>query len=333
MRCVMQCGLLVLCAAALVGPSSAQMQIQLGTPVQDFPPGPSTDGVSYHLSDFAGKVVVLYFFEKQCPTCKGLVPERNAVINAYKDKPIKFIAISPGGTLADAAAYVQQTKLAMPVFADSQRIMEKRYGFTISLQNIHQTRIIGPDGKLAHIQFSKDIIDKVLADTKADWKYKGQTYDAKLGPAVDAFEWGQFPQGMKVLTPARKSTNKTLAESANKLFDELKKDGEKWKAEGDKWADSDPVQAYDNYSKVASVFAGDDLGKSVADPVKKLSADKSVSNELAARKGFATIEANLGKSTPAQKAQAVKALQDFAKKFPNTPTGDKAAALAKELGG
>lgn len=65
MRRALQCGLLVLCAAGLAGPSSAQMQIQFGTPAADFPPGPSTDGSSLHLSDFAGKVVVLYFFEKQ----------------------------------------------------------------------------------------------------------------------------------------------------------------------------------------------------------------------------------------------------------------------------
>ncbi len=89
---------------------------------------------------------------------------------------------------------------------------------------------------------------------------------------------------------------------------------------------------YDSYSKVASVFAGDELGKSVADPLKKLSADKALSSELAARKAFVAIESALGKTTPAQKPLAVKALQDFSKKYPNTPTGEKAAGLAKELG-
>ena len=63
MRHSLQCGLLVLCAAALAGPGSAQ--VQFGEPAPDFPPGASTDGSSYHLADFAGRVVVLYFFEKQ----------------------------------------------------------------------------------------------------------------------------------------------------------------------------------------------------------------------------------------------------------------------------
>jgi hypothetical protein len=261
------------------------------------------------------------------------LPEKNALVKAYADKPVKFIAISPGSTLADATLYQQRNQVAMPIFADSQRIMEKRYGFEISLKNVMQIRVITADGQIVHRAMSADVIDKVLADSKASWKYKGQTYDAKLGPTLDAFEWGHYAQGAKLLTTARKSTNKPLAESANKFFDELKKDGETWKTEADNFAETEPVKAYDGYSKVASVFAGDELGKSVAEPIKKLAMNKEVSNELAARKGFAVLEATLGKSTPAQKLPAVKAFQDLVKKYPNTPTGDKAAAFAKELGG
>jgi hypothetical protein len=255
------------------------------------------------------------------------------LVKAYADKPVKFIAVSPGSTLADVTLYQQRNQVAMPIFADSQRVMDKRYGFEISIKNVMQFRVITADGQIVGREMSAALIDKVLADSKASWKYKGQTYDAKLGPALDAFEWGQYAQGAKLLTAARKSTNKALAESANKFFDELKKDGETWKTEADNSAETDPVKAYDSYSRVASVFAGDELGKSVAEPVKKLAANKTVSSELAARKGFAPIESTLGKATPAQKPLAIKALQDFSKKYSNTPTGDKAAAFAKELGG
>jgi len=34
-----------------------------GQSAPDFPPGPFTDGGHYQLSDFKGKVLVLYFFE------------------------------------------------------------------------------------------------------------------------------------------------------------------------------------------------------------------------------------------------------------------------------
>jgi hypothetical protein len=64
MRRGLQCGLLVLCVAALTGPGSAQVFLLPAKPAPDFPPGVSTEGVSYRMADFAGKVVVLYFFEK-----------------------------------------------------------------------------------------------------------------------------------------------------------------------------------------------------------------------------------------------------------------------------
>src|SRR5262249_17953226 len=175
------------------------------------------------------------------------------------------------------------------------------------------------------------VIDKVLADNKVGWKYRGLGYDARLAPALDALEWGQYAQGIKLLAPARRSGIKVLSDSANKLLDAVKEEGEAWKAEAENWVDYDPVQAYDCYAKVSAVFAGDELAKSVAEPMKKLAADKAVGSELAARRAFAPIEAGLGQATPAQKPLAIKALQDFAKRYPGTPTADKAAALAKEL--
>jgi hypothetical protein len=60
----LQGGLLALCAAALAGSSSGQVILFPAKPAPDFPPGVSTEGGSYRMADFAGKVVVLYFFEK-----------------------------------------------------------------------------------------------------------------------------------------------------------------------------------------------------------------------------------------------------------------------------
>lgn len=254
------------------------------------------------------------------------------MVKALKDKPVKFLAIGANMTSAECAAYQQQTGLAMPIFADSLGLMQKRYGQQISLQNIWQIRILSADGKVAGLNFTKEEVEKALGQVKTEWKYKGETYEAKLDPALDSFEWGLYPQGMKLLAPLRKSTNKALAESAKKLFDAVKKEGEEWKAEADKLAEAEPVKAYDLYSKVATVFAGDELGKSVAEPLKKLTATKPVSADLAARKSFAPFAAMTGKATPAQKPAALKFCQDAAKKYSGTPTGDKADSLAAELG-
>ena len=51
--------------ALLAGaPAAARAAGQAGEPAADFPPGLFSDGKTYSLADFKGKVVVLYFYEK-----------------------------------------------------------------------------------------------------------------------------------------------------------------------------------------------------------------------------------------------------------------------------
>src|SRR5688572_25507092 len=154
---------LAFATALLVGATSAQAQGKFGETAPDFPPGAFNDGGRYQLSDYAGKVVVLFFYEKDCPSCRGKIPQRNAVVKQYQGKPVKFFAVAAGDTLQQAKSYAGGTKLAMPVFADPLSLMERRYGQTLSLQNIWQFRVIGPDGKIAGYRMEPDDIDKALA--------------------------------------------------------------------------------------------------------------------------------------------------------------------------
>ncbi len=252
------------------------------------------------------------------------------MVKAYQNQPVKFLAVLANVPLPVAAAYQAQTRLAMPIYPDSLGLMQKRYGFKISLKNIWQFRLIDPNGKIISYQMTQEAIDKALAETKPKWKYKDEKYDAKLGPLLDLFEDGQHTIAMKKLRSLRTSSNKSLAESANKLFKVLQDEGSQWKQEADSAAD-DPVKAYDLYSRVASVFAGTDLGKSAAEPLKKLSTQKTVTTELAARKAFGALKANFARLTSAQKSLLVKPCQDIVKKYPNTPTSNQVAELLKEL--
>ena len=58
----------------------ADARQKAGDPALDFPPGLFVDGKPYSLADCRGKAVVLFFYESQCPRCKGAIPERNAVV-------------------------------------------------------------------------------------------------------------------------------------------------------------------------------------------------------------------------------------------------------------
>jgi thiol-disulfide isomerase/thioredoxin len=292
----------------------------------EFPPGAFSDGGKYQISDFSGKVVVLFFYESACPSCRAMVPERNAFMAKYKDKPVKFIAIEAHDSAAMAAEYIRGTRLAYPVFADPLRIMEKRYGLSISLQNIYQFRIIDGSGKI--VSFVDDGLDKVVAETK--WKYKDKGYDAALAKAIDLLEWNQFEAGMKLVNPLRKSLNKATAASAEKLFEEVKKEGTAWKEAAEKAADK-PVAAYDLYVKIAAVFVGDELGKDADEKLKKLKVDDAVKKELAARAEFLQLNAAMAKATPTDHGQVLAFLKKFETKHAGTPTAEKAGKLSAEI--
>jgi hypothetical protein len=259
------------------------------------------------------------------------VPERNALVKAFQDKPVKFFAVMAHSSVGDAAGYQSKNGLTMPIFADNLGLMQKRYGTEISLKNIWQYRVVGADGKIVGYDMSKEGVEKAVESTKAHWKYRGEKDDPKLLPALDQLEAAQYAAGGKLLTPLRKSTNKGVAEAANKVYDTLKTEGEEWKAEAEKGAEEEPVKAYDLYGKLSLVFANDALGKDAAEARKKLAANKAVAAELAARKAYDPIAGGIARLTPDQKKVLAQQLQTFLKKHKDTPTGEKADTLLKEI--
>ncbi|HYE17853.1 MAG TPA: redoxin domain-containing protein [Tepidisphaeraceae bacterium] len=297
----------------------------------DFPPGYFIDGRAYSLKDLEGKAVVLFFYEQDCPRCRGEIPARNKVVEEFKGQPVRFIAVAAGDSIQDAKVYSSSTKLAMPIFADNLSLMEKRYGTEISLRNIWQFRLIAPDGRI--LGYSMDPADIKRAVAQAKWKYKDGGYDAKLMPAIDMLEWGQYADGVRLLKPWLKNTKKEVADSAKQLYDAVKAEGEAWLAEADKrYAAEDHAGAFDLYTKVSTVFAGEELGKKAADPLKKLAATPAMKDELAARKMYEQLNNGASRARAEQKPAVAEFAASIAKKYPNTPTGKKAADVAKELG-
>ncbi len=251
-----------------------------------------------------------------------------------KGKPIKFFAIAANLTATEASAYAQQTGLAMPVYADSLGMMQKRYGMDISLKNIYQYRVVGPNGKIVGYRADEEALNLLVTQTQPKWKYAPEKEPSPaLGQALDLLEAGQYAPGMKLLAPLRKSANKRTATAAIEIYDVLKKQGEEWKKEAEEAAEKEPVQAYDLYSRIAAAFPGDELAKSAAGPLKKLQANKTVKADLTARKAYAKLLSQLSQLGPAQKATAAKLCRTFAKRYKDTPSAQQAESLATELGG
>ncbi|MBC8105569.1 MAG: redoxin family protein [Anaerolineae bacterium] len=303
-----------------------------GEEAPEFPPGVFNDGRQYRLEDFRGKTVVLFFYEKDCPRCRGSIPDRNKVVQAYKDKPVKFIAIGAGDTLAEAKSYAGQTGLAMPVFSDSFSLMEKRYGQTISLNNIWQFRVVGPDGKVAgyKMELNEEYLEKAVA--ASTWKYKDQGYDAKLNPAIDLLEWGQYEQGVTKLRPFLKNANAEVAASAQKLFEALKTEGQQWMDEAAKAESENPIGAYDLYARTAATFAGDPLGEKAKGSLKAISAKQPVQDELAARKMYEGFVGAMAQSNPTNKTKLIELGKKIVQKYPSTPVANKVNTVLSEIG-
>ena len=321
---------LLACFLLLTRTASAVAQGMAGQPAPDFPPGTFSDGGQYRLSDLKGKVVVLFFFESKCPRCRASIPERTAVVKAMQGKPVLFLAVGANINQAEALKYQRETGLAMPIFADGLGTMQARYGFKISLQNIWQMRVIGPDGIVRDYNMTVEAINKVLDKVMIERKFNVADYNPKLSPVVECFEFDQYVLGLRALAPLRQSANKPLAESALKLFEVAKTEGEKWKTEAAAAAASEPLKAYDLYSKIANAFLTDELGKAASASAKKLATDEKIATELAGRKAFAQL--NLGQTTALNRQSVLQSCQIIAKKYPGTPTADRATEFAKELG-
>jgi peroxiredoxin len=123
-----------------VGQSKAdkttQVQAKLGQPAPDFTLV-DQDGKSHNLSDFAGKVVVLEWFNEQCPFVVKHYSKSgnmNRIANAYAEKGVVWLAInSTSGTGVEHNKKVAGTpgwELNRPLLDDSSGKVGRLYGAT-----------------------------------------------------------------------------------------------------------------------------------------------------------------------------------------------------------
>src|SRR4051812_32058677 len=173
-----------------------------------------------------------------------------------------------------------------------------------------------------------EAVESALKNVK--WKYKDAGYDPKLNNVVELLEWNQYEAAVRQLKPLTKAP-KGVGESATKLMEAVKAEGKGWLDEADKAKESDPVKAYDLYARVSAVFPGDDMAKTADAAAKGLKSNKAVADELAARAMYQSLTTAMAKATLNRRAEVAGFCQQIAKKYPNAPTGKKAADLAKDI--
>ena len=291
----------------------------------DFAPGQWTDGVERHMEDYKGKVIIIFAFDPTYIDSPGEVKKALAVYDLFRDKPVAFLGIVNGDrNVAANVPFLKNLGVNYPMYYDNLGQMQSRYyGYSVNLQ------MIDADGHSGMMRLTPQDVDHALKDVK--WKYKDSGYDKKLDSVIDLLEWNHYEAASKQLKPLRKSSNKDLAASAEKLYGEVYAEGQKWKADSDAALEAEPVTAFDLYTKISTIFAGEDIARATVEPIKQLKTTKPIQEELAARVMFQKLYTVIPKARKEQKFDIAAYCDSIVKKYPGTPTGQKAKVLWGEL--
>ncbi|MGD0597354.1 MAG: redoxin domain-containing protein [Sedimentisphaerales bacterium] len=109
------------------------------------------DGKTVKLSDYVGKIVVLEWFNYECPFARYNYEKTTAVndlVNRFKDKGVVFLAINSTGHQESTKnkEFAEQFKVSHPILNDSKGTVGKAYG----AQTTPHTFIIDAKGNIAY---------------------------------------------------------------------------------------------------------------------------------------------------------------------------------------
>lgn len=298
----------------------------------DFPPGVFTDGNFYSLEQLRGEVVVLFFYEQGCPTCTKKIPERNKLVELFKDQPVTFIAIAAGDTESQAKAYVKRNKLAMPAFVDKLSLMEKLYDIKISFKNIYQFRVIGPKGNIVGYRMDADTINRALDQIQTTQAYDPADYNEALKPVVNLLNNDDHKAALRRLGRLLRDRDEAVKDSARLLNEAVLAQARGWVEQADGLVQTDPFKARSLYTKASNLFPREAFAKEIRSKIAKLRSNPLFKQETAARKMFAKMVGAIDQMKPGQFRELVAYARQIGDKYPDTPTGQRCAKMADKLG-
>lgn len=121
----------------------------VGQPAPDFTL-PDLDGNSVSLTDFAGKPVLVNFWNTGCPPCRDEMPYLQQVYNESKDTELVMLTINIGEGTDTVKDFFQDRSLSLPVLFDTDVTVARIYNvpgipttFFIDKDGIMRVKVIG----------------------------------------------------------------------------------------------------------------------------------------------------------------------------------------------
>ncbi len=273
-----------------------------------------------------GKVVVFYFYEEDCPRCRGYWPSHKSVADSLKDEPIIFIAVNSGNSESEVKSYLQGVKVDWPTIVDTPRTFEKSMNVgVISLQNIGQFKIYGADGNpyIANLDL-KGATKAAVADAK--WIVDPAEVPAAMKPYWRAFEFGDYQTASPLLAKAKTTSSdpffKKIAETVEAVIADRTAAAQALESKGETWP------AYKGYAALVRDF-GSSKAKEAASAASKLKRDPTVKQEMQAATIFAQLQSMMETLSTKKREAAEQGFEQLAAKFPDTEAGRAAAARGK----
>jgi peroxiredoxin len=171
-------------AALFVARSSAeenapQQTATVGQPAPQFSLE-DQDGKVVNLSDFAGKVVVLEWFNNKCPFVQKFYKNRtmNELAKKYTDQDVVWLAINSGkdATNESNAAAAKEWEMERPILNDSTQETAKAYGAT----NTPHMYVIDKQGNIAYMGAIDSKVSTKTADIEGAENYVSKALDEVL---------------------------------------------------------------------------------------------------------------------------------------------------------
>lgn len=277
---------------------------------------------------FAGKGVVLWFFEEQCPRCEEKWPAMMAISKKFEGKPVLFIAVNSGTPRPSIESYVRDNAISWPVILDPTRSLEPLFNVSeISLQNIYQARIILPDGTWQSASFDLEATAE-RALTGANWNVDPAQIPRELTAAWQAIEFNNFAGGALAVQKGLKSNKAEVKEAAEQLQEFVEGELEKQLGSAKAALEADRKwEAYKLYKQIVTRFKGYDVPDEVASTLKTLEKDEAVEEEIKALK-MLELARKAANGTPAGQKRANGLLEKLREQYPNSEAAAEAGKLS-----